>query len=144
MTIDYGKSIYFMQTPGTFGVSGAMVGGTFLPSDMIRQLYEKLYFSELMNEKGKCKPIPDNNIYEFYQWDGNPQSIENVQFLKKYNGTFHVGGEGFGKYHLDYQEQGEVHNIFPGDYIVNKAGNNNEISVSIYKEEDFKKKFMYR
>lgn len=144
MIVDYKNSIYGVRNARTYELDGFQVGGIFLPLDLIKQLYEKANTFETQIEKGKCKPIPDLNEYEYYQFDGNIDAIKNVEFLKKYNGTFEIGGNGFGKYHLDYQEQDEVYDIFPGDYIVNKVGNNCGISISIYREEEFKKNFKYK
>ena len=58
--------------------------------------------------------------------------LKKIQFLKKYNGTFTPSGKAYGEYHLDYQEQDEVHDIYPGDYIVDKKGKSRGINVSIY------------
>lgn len=144
MTVDYGKSIMLVTEPRSMKISGINIGSMFLPLDMIKQLYEKVYFeSKLMLEHGQCKPIPDKDSYEYYQWDGNVESIKNVSFLKDKSAYFKIGGSGYGKYHLDYQEQDDVIDIYPGDYIVNKPDEYHGTSISIYRKEEFENKFVY-
>ncbi len=147
MIVDYGRSIIFITEPRSSKISGVNIGGTFLPMDLIRQIYEKVNFEmKHLLEYGQCKPIPNKEVYEYYQWDGNVESIKNVSFLKDKTDRFTIGGNGYGKYHLDYQcpASGEIEDVYPGDYIVNKQDEDRGFSISIYRKDDFEKKFIYK
>lgn len=147
MTVDYGNSVVLVTEPRSYKVSGVNIGSTYLPLDLIKQIYEKVYFEgKHLLEYGQCRPIPDRDSYEYYQWDGNAESIKNVSFLKDIADCFKTGGKGYGKYHLDYHcpATGEITDIYPGDYIVNKQNEDKGLSFSIYRKEDFEKKFIYK
>lgn len=146
MLVDYGNSITGIKDyKGR--LTGVNIGGTFLPVDLIKQLYEKIYdVYGLEIEKGKCKPIPDKNVYEYYQWDGNPDAIKNITFLKDIHDNFKINGSGFGKYHLCYIDgkSGEYLSIYPGNYIVNVYDERHCTEISVYNEEEFKEKYIYK
>lgn len=147
MTVDYGNSVHsaIRWNGESYDIYGVYIAGTFLPTDLIKKLYESVYNNKLSLKNGQCKVVPDKNIYEYYQWDGNFESIKNVGFLKdtKLVDYFEIGGSGFGRYHLDYCEN-EIVDIYPGDYIVNKHDDYNGLSISIYNKEKFEEQFIYK
>lgn len=146
MTVDYKDSIGFTCSRKTGNINGVNIGSMFLPVDLIKQLYETIYGKFKPDiEREKCKVNPDNNIYEYYQWDGNPESIKNVPFLKDIIESFKVSGSGFGRYHLDYTDKNdEIIDVYPGNYIVNRFDERRNTEISIYTEEKFKEKFIYK
>lgn len=145
MTVDYGNAVVLVTEPRSYKITGVNIGSMYLPLDLIKQVYEKVYLDgKHLLEYGQCRPIPDKEHYEYYQWDGNAESIKNVPFLKDITDNFRVGGKGFGRYHLDYQEQDGVFDIYPGDYIVNKPDEYRSLGISIYRKDDFEKKFIYK
>ena len=145
MTVDYGNAVVLVTEPRNYKITGVNIGSMYLPLDLIKQVYEKAYLDgKHLLEYGQCRPIPDKESYEYYQWDGNAESIKNIPFLKDIADNFRVGGKGFGKYHLDYQEQDEVFDVYLGDYIVNRPDEYRSLGISIYRKDDFEKKFIYK
>ena len=144
MVIDFKDSIQKVMKndgEGNFICQGATVGNSFIPADMIKQLYEKVFLSNGSIKHKYCKVKPDNNSYEYYQWNGDPKDIECVGFLSRHNDCFTIGCIEYQNYHLDYHDprSGEISDVFPGDYIVNMGGD-----IKIYRKDYFESRFFYR
>ena len=141
MVIDYKNSIKkcMKRTGDRFECNGIMIGGQFLPNDMIKQLYDLVFNSPSSIKRNYCKEIPDEKEYEYYQWNGNPEDIGSVSFLKDLSDCFFVGCKEYKNYHLDYSGDNEIKDIYPGDYIINR-----ENEIEIWRKEEFENKFIFR
>lgn len=141
MIIDYKDTIkkYMVGNGHEFECKGVMVGGTFIPNDMIKQLYDAVFNSKSLVKHNHCKEIPNENEYEFYQWDGDPEDIKSVSFLKDLYDCFKVGCRDYSNYHLDYSGDGGIVDVYPGDYIINR-----ENRIEICRKEEFEKNFIFR
>lgn len=105
LIIDYKDTIkkYMVRNGHEFECKGVMVGGTFIPNDMIKQLYDAVFNTKCSVKHNHCKEIPNENEYEFYQWNGDPEDIKSVKFLTDLYDCFKVGCRDYGNYHLDYR-----------------------------------------
>lgn len=141
MVIDYKNTIkkYVEKVGNRFECKGIMIGGTFLPSDMIKQLYDKVFNSKYSLEFHHCREIPNKKEYEYYQWNGDPEDIKRVHFLNNLIESFSVGCRDYENYHLDYSGKDRIVDIYPGDYIINR-----ENDIEICRKEEFEKKFIFR
>lgn len=143
MIIDYKDSIITCWKPTEDGMTcmGANVGGMFLPRDMIEKLYEK------MNDnirKGYCREKPNNEIWEYYQWNGDREDIKGVPFLKELESCFTVGDKKFENFHLDYHDPGtgEIVDLYPGDYIIDRRTKGG-MKIDIRRKEEFEAEFFF-
>ena len=44
MTVDYGNAVVLVTEPRSYKISGVNIGSTYLPLDLIKQIYERVYF----------------------------------------------------------------------------------------------------
>lgn len=141
MIIDYKNTIkrYVEKVGNRFECKGIIVGETFMPSDMIKQLYDKAFNYKGSLDYNHCKEIPNEKEYEYYQWNGDPEDIRRVNFLNSLSENFSVGCRDYVNYHLDYKGEDGIVDIYPGDYIINR-----ENSIEICRKEEFENKFIFR
>ena len=78
MVVDYKNSISSVYSHSS-DLIGFQIGGTFLPLDLINQLYEKA--NKRSMNKGECRDI--SHKYEYYQWNGNIEDIKKNTILEK-------------------------------------------------------------
>lgn len=138
MNVDYGNNILKYYTKGNDGydVQGIMLGGQFIPKDLINKMYEMV---RTPYKKGKCMPKIDDQEYYYEVFYGDYDN-----FLSNIPEEFHedisIGGNGK-NYHLDYYDRicDDIHDIRIGDYVVIE---NNHLKV--YTEKHFKNKYIFK
>lgn len=146
MIVDYGKSIFLVyQSEGNghrHECTGVSVGTMFLPKDLINKLYIKIRENIA---QGYCRKKPDEKEYEFYQWNGDREEIKSVSFLNGMESCFEVGDKKYENFHLDYHDPGtgEIMDLYPGDYIINRKAQNG-MKIDICKKSEFESEFYFQ
>ena len=136
------KDIKYLSVNEGFrwNIKGAIFNGLFVPNSIIEEMYKRIYRTDI--EPRQCKEIPNTNKYEYYQWNGNPEDIKDIPFLKQLyeDGCFTIGAKDYENYHLDFCTYGgEITDIRPGDYIINKEDN-----IEIVEKDEFEKRYFYK
>ena len=126
---------YCTEGNNGYDVKGIMLGGQFIPKDLINKMYEAV---RKPYKNGKCIPKIDEQEYSYEVFYGDYEGFINK--LSEFKADLQIGGHNE-KYHIDYlgSPDGEIRDINIGDYVVVNGDH-----LEIYTKDSFEKNFLFK